>query len=70
MEKEPQELTCENPTDEEEIEALEQFLKEKEGEDIRVIDPKKERGERRAARKKTKRLLANFGQKELFKENA
>ena len=65
MEREP----TEQPTEQEEEEALKWLLGEKEGKDIKILDPKEERKERQAARKKTKKLLDNFGQKKLFKEN-
>ena len=56
------------PKEHDEERALDWLLKENEGKDIKIINPKEERAERKAARKKTKRLLDNFGQKELFKE--
>ena len=45
-------------------EALDWLLKAKEGKNIKILDPKTEREER----KKAKKLLDNFGQKELFPE--
>lgn len=57
------------PTEREETEALEWMLKEKEGKDIKILDPKEEREKRGRAKKKTKKLIADLDQKELFKEN-
>lgn len=50
-------------------EALDWLLKEKEGKNIKVLNPKEELKERRQARKIVKKKLGELGQKELFKEN-
>lgn len=44
-------------------------LKEKEGKDIKILNPREERKERREARKLFKKKLGELGQKELFKES-
>lgn len=56
------------PNEHEKQEALDWLLKEKEGQGIKISKPKEERRERGKNRKKIKKLIANFGQKELFPE--
>ncbi|OGF62606.1 hypothetical protein A2926_01015 [Candidatus Giovannonibacteria bacterium RIFCSPLOWO2_01_FULL_44_40] len=58
------------PTEQEEKEALEWLLKEKEGKGIKILDPKTERKGREKAKKEFKKRLGEFGQKELFKKDA
>lgn len=54
------------PTEQEKAEALNWLLKEKEGKDIKILNPKEERKERRGARKLFKKKVGNLGQKDLF----
>lgn len=52
-----------------EEEALNWLLKEKEGKNIKILDPKTEREERKKAKKLFKKKIGEFGQQELFPEN-
>lgn len=58
-------MECE-PNEKEEAEALEWLLKEREGKDIKILDPKTEREEREKAKKLFRKKISEFGQKELF----
>ena len=49
-------------------EALDWLLKAKEGEDIKILNPKEEQKERRVSRKLFKKKIGELGQKELFPE--
>jgi len=64
MERKPKEIS-----EGDQQEALNWLLKEKEGKDIKILDPKTERKGREAAKKLFNKKISEFGQKELFKEN-
>ena len=64
MERKPKEIS-----EGDQQEALNWLLKEKEGKDIKILDPKTERKGREAAKKLFNKKISEFGQKELLKEN-